>query len=233
MLSNIKNTPMEEKKSFLKQKIDLKSPNKNIVPITISVGDDGKLSVGGCCIEELVKKYDSPLYILDEVTLRNSCRAYKKALEKYYPGKSLPIYASKANSSIFMSNLISSEGFGLDAVSEGELLTALKGGVPNEKIVFHGNNKSDKEIEFAVRNNIKVGKFKLFFSQALTTELEIVLTHSSIEGGSSFSVYLIPKPPPTFSFLISWPNFLASKMTFTIISPRSLCGSSSKIWEPI
>jgi len=147
---------MEEKESFLSQKIDLKSPNKNIVPITTSIGNDGKLSIGGCSIEELVKKYDSPLYILDEITLRNSCRAYKEALEKYYPGESLPIYASKANSSIFMSNLVSSEGFGLDAVSEGELLTALKGGVPNEKIVFHGNNKSDKEIEFAVKNNIKV-----------------------------------------------------------------------------
>ncbi len=147
---------MKEKKSFLKEKVDLKSPNKNIVPITTSIGSDGKLSIGGCSIEELVKNYDSPLYVLDELTLRNSCRAYKEALEKYYPGKSLPIYASKANSSIFMSSLVSSEGLGLDAVSEGELLTALKGGVPNNKIVFHGNNKSDKEIEFAVRNNIKV-----------------------------------------------------------------------------
>ena len=72
---------MEEKKSFLKQKIDFESPNKNIVPITTSIGEDGKLSVGGCSIEELVEKYDSPLYILDEITLRNSCRAYKKALE--------------------------------------------------------------------------------------------------------------------------------------------------------
>ena len=89
---------MEEKQSFLKQKIDLESPNRNIIPITTSIERDGKLSVGGCSIEELVKKYDSPLYILDEITLRNSCRAYKKALEKYYPGKSLPIYASKANS---------------------------------------------------------------------------------------------------------------------------------------
>ena len=59
---------MEEKKSFLNQKIDLDSPNKNIVPITTSVGNDGKLSIGGCSIEELVKKYDSPLYILDEKT---------------------------------------------------------------------------------------------------------------------------------------------------------------------
>jgi diaminopimelate decarboxylase len=116
---------MEEKKSFLKQKIDFESPNKNIVPITTSIGMDGTLSVGGCSIEELVKKYDSPLYILDEFTLRKSCEAYKKALEKYYPGESLPICASKANSSIFMSNLISSEGFGLDAVSEVELLTAI------------------------------------------------------------------------------------------------------------
>ena len=60
---------MEEKKSFLKQKIDLESPNKNIIPLTTSIEEDGKLSVGGCSIEELVKKYDSPLYILDEITL--------------------------------------------------------------------------------------------------------------------------------------------------------------------
>ena len=80
---------MERKESFLKTKIDLQSPNKNIVPITTSIGRDGKLSVGGCSIQELVKKYDSPLYILDEITLRKSCRAYKKhwrniILENHY-----------------------------------------------------------------------------------------------------------------------------------------------------
>ncbi len=147
---------MNVKTSFLKNKIYSNSPNKNIVPVTTTINSSHKLIIGGCSMEDLVRKYDSPLYVLDEITLRNSCRAYKKALEKYYPGPSLPIYASKANSSIFMSNLIASEGFGLDAVSEGELLTALKGGVPNEKIVFHGNNKSDKEIEFAIKNKIKV-----------------------------------------------------------------------------
>ena len=147
---------MNVKTSFLKNKINEDSPNKNIVPVTTTINSENKLFIGQCSLEDLVRKYDSPLYVLDEITLRNSCRAYKKALVKYYPGPSLPIYASKANSSIFMSNLIASEGFGLDAVSEGELLTALKGGVPNEKIVFHGNNKSDKEIEFAIKNNIKV-----------------------------------------------------------------------------
>ena len=52
---------MEEKKSFLKQEIDVDSPNKKIIPITTSIGSDGKLSIGGCSNEELVKKYESPL----------------------------------------------------------------------------------------------------------------------------------------------------------------------------
>ncbi len=142
--------------SFLKNDIDFNNPNRNIVPLTTKVDETGQLSIGSCSLLHLVEKYGSPLYLLDELTLRNSCKAYKNALKKYYPGISLPIYASKANSSIFMSNLISSEGFGLDAVSEGELLTALKGGVPYDKIVFHGNNKSDRELKFALENKIKV-----------------------------------------------------------------------------
>ena len=191
---------MKEKISFLKNKIDLISPNKNIVPVTTTIDSNKNLNIGGCSLEDLVKKYDSPLYILDEITLRNSCRAYKKALEKYYPGVSLPIYASKANSSLFMSNLVASEGFGLDAVSEGELLTALKGGVPNEKIVFHGNNKSDKEIAFAIKNKIKVivdNNHDLSrleeISNSLNDDLEIMIrftpgiechTHEYIKTGS-------------------------------------------------
>ena len=213
---------MEEQKSFLKQTIDFESPNKNIVPITISIGSDGKLSVGGCSIEELVKKYDSPLYILDEITLRNSCRAYKKALKKHYPGESLPIYASKANSSLFMSNLVSAEGLGLDAVSEGELLTALKGGVPSENIVFHGNNKSDEEIEFAVRNEINIivdNDYDLErledISNSLNRDLEIMIrftpgiechTHEYIRTGSFDS---------KFGFGIEYLNFLFDRISNT------------------
>ena len=147
---------MEEKNHFLKNEIHFDNPNKNIVPLTTIIDKYENLSIGGCSINDLINKYGSPLYILDELTLRNSCRAYKNGLSKYYQGKSLPIYASKANSSLFMSSLIASEGLGLDAVSEGELLTALRGGVPSEKIVFHGNNKSNEELEFALKNKIKI-----------------------------------------------------------------------------
>ena len=190
---------MNEKESFINNKINFESPNKNIVPLTTEINDD-KLFIGGCSVEQLIKNYDSPLYILDELTLRNSCKAYKNALDKYYPGDSLPIYASKANSSLLMSNLISSEGFGLDAVSEGELLTALRGGVPFEKIVFHGNNKSDKELEFAVTNKIKVVvdnnydlERMINFSESLERKIKIMLrftpgiechTHEYIRTGS-------------------------------------------------
>ena len=147
---------MEKKIHFLKNDINFNEPNKNIVPLTTLIDKDDNLTVGGCYINDLISRYGSPLYILDELTLRNSCKAYKNGLEKYYPGKSLPIYASKANSSLFMSSLVASEGLGLDAVSEGELLTALRGGVPTEKIVFHGNNKSDEELKFALKYKIKI-----------------------------------------------------------------------------
>ena len=54
---------MQDKNSFLKNKIDFKSPNKNIVPITTEIDEKNKLTIGGCSIEDLVKKYDSPLYL--------------------------------------------------------------------------------------------------------------------------------------------------------------------------
>ena len=135
---------------------DLSSPNRNICPITTELDESGRLLVGGCLLSELAERYETPLYVLDEQTLRSSCLAYREALEKYYPGKSLPLYASKANSSLVLSNLVAAEGFGLDAVSEGELLTALRGGVPGHRIVLHGNNKSDRELYLAYQNGVTI-----------------------------------------------------------------------------
>ena len=126
---------------------DIDSPNRNIAPITSEISESKKLFVGGCQLSELAKKYSTPLYVIDELSLRTACKTYIHSLKKHYPGDSLPLYASKANSSLAICAIISSEGFGLDAVSEGELLTALKGGVKGENIVFHGNNKSHDEID--------------------------------------------------------------------------------------
>ena len=136
--------------------LDPDSPNRNLTPLTTALDADDRLVVGGCLLSDLAQRYGTPLYVLDEQTLRGTCRAYRDALKRHYPGPSLPIYASKANSSLVMSSLVASEGLGLDAVSAGELLTALRGGMPGDRMVLHGNNKSDEELLLAYTNNVTV-----------------------------------------------------------------------------
>ena len=135
---------------------DIDSPNRNLTPISSALDAKGRLQVGGCDLAGLAQRYGTPLYVLDEATLRATCRAYRQALEAHYPGPSLALYASKANSSLAISALVASEGLGLDAVSSGELLTALEGGMPAERIVLHGNNKSRDELALAMGAGVTV-----------------------------------------------------------------------------
>lgn len=136
--------------------VEVASPNRNIAPITTRLDAKGRLVVGGCLLSDLALTYGTPLYVLDEATIRATCGAYREALRSAYPGPSLAVYASKANSSLAITALVASEGLGLDAVSEGELLTALRGGMPAERIVLHGNNKSLRELQLAVKEGVTV-----------------------------------------------------------------------------
>uniref|UniRef100_A0A832H3W7 Diaminopimelate decarboxylase n=1 Tax=Oscillatoriales cyanobacterium SpSt-402 TaxID=2282168 RepID=A0A832H3W7_9CYAN len=126
------------------------SPNQLLFPITAQVNNKDCLEIGGCDVTELVHRFGSPLYILDEATLRRTCSQYRDAFVRYYPGESQVIYASKAWSCLAVCAIAASEGLGLDVVSGGELYTALEAGVSPAKIYFHGNNKSQEELEFAV-----------------------------------------------------------------------------------
>ena len=135
---------------------DTASPNRNLTPLTTCLDAQQRLVVAGCRLEQLADTYGTPLYVLDEETLRATARAYRQALERHYPGPSLVLYASKANSSLALSALFAGEGLGLDAVSAGELLTALHGGMPPERIVLHGNNKSEQELDLALEHNVTV-----------------------------------------------------------------------------
>ncbi|QNG30917.1 diaminopimelate decarboxylase [Synechococcus sp. LTW-R] len=135
---------------------DTSSPNRNLTPVTTSVGPTGALEVGGCGLSDLARRYGTPLYVLDEATLRGTAQAYRKALASHYPGSALALYASKANSSLAITAVVASEGLGLDAVSAGELLTAVQGGMPPERIVFHGNNKSRDELQLAADLGVTV-----------------------------------------------------------------------------
>ena len=126
------------------------SPNQFLLPLTAHVNRTDGLEIGGCDVSELVQKFGSPLYVLDEVTLRTACRQYRDAFERYYPGESQVLYASKAWSCLAVCAIVGSEGLGIDIVSGGELYTALKAGLDPSKLYLHGNNKSLDELKLAI-----------------------------------------------------------------------------------
>ncbi|MDX1918434.1 MAG: diaminopimelate decarboxylase [Candidatus Caenarcaniphilales bacterium] len=104
------------------------------------------LAIGGYPLDELAERFGTPLYVLDEQTLRQNARAYRDLLQELYPGDSLPIFASKALCLQAVFAILHKEGFGLDVVSAGELHTAQSIDYEADKIFFHGNNKSKEEL---------------------------------------------------------------------------------------
>ena len=145
------------------------STNQSLKPITTKVNDDGNLEIGGCDLVKLTEKYGTPLYVLDEATIRKICRDYKDAF-KGYPKVNM-MYASKALCSSATSALIASEGFGFDVVSSGEIFTVYKSGANMSKVLFNGNNKSYDELSLAIE--LGVGRISVdnFFELSLLNEI--------------------------------------------------------------
>ncbi|MBQ8840836.1 MAG: diaminopimelate decarboxylase [Clostridia bacterium] len=125
----------------------------NLLHDNLSVRD-GHLCFAGYDTVELAKKYGTPLMLLDEQRIRNTMRTYKNAMEKYFGKESKPLYASKALSCIAMYQIAKEEGIYTDIVSIGELYTAKRAGFPLENAFFHGNSKTDFDIEYAIENGI-------------------------------------------------------------------------------
>ncbi len=117
---------------------------------------NGVLNIGGCDTVELAKKYGTPLYVMDENTVRNNCRMFKKSIEENFANGGLVLFASKALNCLEMCRIVSQEGLGIDCVSGGEIYTALAANFPPEKIYFHGNNKTTDELIFAIENKVGV-----------------------------------------------------------------------------
>src|SRR5574344_1621468 len=118
----------------------MNSTNQSLKPITTEINSNGNLSIGGCDLVDLAQKYETPLYVIDEKTLRTICREYKEAFSSYKRVKML--YASKALMTKAVAKVVNAEGFGFDAVSGGEIYTIYKTGVDMSCVLFNGNNKS-------------------------------------------------------------------------------------------
>lgn len=125
-----------------------------LVSKNLAVNGEGHLTVGGIDTVELAHEYGTPLYVMDEDLIREHCRSFKQSMDKYYGGKGLVCYASKAFCCKAMCRIMLEEGLGLDVVSEGELYTALSVGFPAEKLCFHGNNKTDRELSYALEQGV-------------------------------------------------------------------------------
>lgn len=116
----------------------------------LNVNEKGNLTIGGLDTVKLAEQYGTPLYVMDEEAIRDSVRRFKSSIDKYYGGQGMVFYASKAFSCLEMCRIMKEEGIGLDVVSIGELYTAVKAGFDCENIGFHGNNKTDEELRYAL-----------------------------------------------------------------------------------
>ena len=131
----------------------------------------GELTIGGQSTIELAKQYGTPLFVMDEAQVRENCRVYSNAINEFYGGHGLALYASKAFSCKEICRIAADEGLGIDVVSAGELYTALQVDFPVENIYFHGNNKSREELEYALRANLGYIVVDNFTELALLDEL--------------------------------------------------------------
>ncbi len=120
------------------------------MPLTAEVAEHALL-VGGVPTTELADELGTPLVVYCAETLRAQARAYRAA-----DPDALVVYGTKAFANVGLLRLFAAEGLGADVSTLGELEFALRAGIPYERIVFHGNNKSDDELAAAAEHDLLV-----------------------------------------------------------------------------
>ncbi|MCY4194638.1 MAG: diaminopimelate decarboxylase, partial [bacterium] len=120
----------------------------SLLPDNAAEDRSGRLSIAGCDALDLAREFDTPLFVYDEAHVRERCRQARAAF-----GGSVA-YASKAFLCLAMARLVHEEGLDLDVATGGELFVAQAAGVPGERLVMHGNNKSAAELEAAVEARV-------------------------------------------------------------------------------
>lgn len=109
----------------------------------------GELCFGGVRLSPLAEKYGTPLYLYDEDRIRQRCRTYIDAVNKYFESARV-LYASKAASFTRLYEIMREEGMGIDVVSIGEIYSARKAGFDLSGAYFHSNNKTDYDVDYAI-----------------------------------------------------------------------------------
>ena len=126
---------------------------QSVFPDTAEVDSQGQLVLGGIRATDLADEYGTPVYVLDEDTLRARCRSFIDEFRKLYPATNVS-YACKAYINPALAKMFQEEGMGFDVVSGGELATAISAGIPMDEVYFHGNNKTPQELTEALEHSI-------------------------------------------------------------------------------
>ncbi len=120
----------------------------------LSINEKGNLCIGGMDTVELAKKYGTPLYVMDEDRIRERCRTYMTAMKEAFGESALPLYAGKAAAFRHIYRVMRDENMGIDVVSSGEIYSAASVNFPMERAYFHGNNKTDADIVYAMEYGV-------------------------------------------------------------------------------
>ena len=176
----------------------------------IERGADGALRFAGFDIRGLAKKHGTPLYLMDEARIRQNCRMYTKAFQEHFGEKGRILYASTAASFKQMSRIAAQEGIGVDAVSAGEIRTALAAGYPAEKICFHGNGKTAAEIRYGLEAGVGC------FVVDNTEELELLSREAEAAGKRQKILIRVTPGIDTHSYAAVNTGLVDSKFGFAI-----------------
>src|SRR5690348_15050570 len=115
-------------------------------PLTASF-DDGRLVVAGCAAGDLARSFGTPVVVVDEAHVRARARRFREAFPR-------ALWAVKAFPAGALIRLALDEGLGLLVSTGGELDACLRAGAPAGRLVFHGTNKLDAELDRAVREGV-------------------------------------------------------------------------------
>ena len=123
--------------------------NIDVFPMDTKINSEGVLEIGGCDVLSLAKAHGTPLYVYDEKTIRSMAQTFVGEFTSRYPKTSVA-YASKAFLNLAMAKIANEENLSLDVVSGGEIAVAHAAGFPSNKMYFHGNNKTPRELSEAI-----------------------------------------------------------------------------------
>ena len=138
----------------------------------------GHLTIGGVDTVDIAKEYGTPAYVLDIDKVREQMRTYYNVLTECFGSTAIPLFASKALSFKHIYRIAAEEKLGIDCVSPGEIYTAHAAGFPMQRAYFHGNNKTDADLRFAIECGVGTlvvdNKDELFSLDKIAKEKGIV-----------------------------------------------------------